>query len=53
MILLLGLGLNGCMHLLPRAGSTDLLDVEYLKLKYRMKQGVCYLDDNQLRKLIH
>lgn len=53
LILLLSLGLNGFIHILPRGGSTDLIDVEYLKLKCEVEEGVRYLDNQWLRNIIH
>ena len=52
-ILLLSLGLNGCIHLLTRGGSTDLIDTDYIKLLYNSEEGVRYLDDKRLRNIIN
>lgn len=52
-ILLLSLGLNGCIHLLTRGGSTDFIDIidtDYIKCN--IEQGVRYLDDTRLRNII-
>jgi hypothetical protein len=49
-ILLLSLGLNGCIHLLTRGGSTDFIDTDYIKCN--IEQGVGYLDDTRLRNII-
>lgn len=52
-ILLLSLGLNGCIHLLTRGGSTDLIDTDYIKSLCKIEQGVGYLDDKRLRNIIN
>ena len=52
-ILLLSLGLNGCIHLLTRGGSknfTNLVNTDYIKST--IDQGVRYLDDKRLRNII-
>ena len=52
-ILLLSLGLNGCIHLLTRGGSTEIIDTDYLlKELCNIEQGVRYLDDKRLRNII-
>jgi len=52
-ILLLSLGLNGCIHLLTRGGSIDFIDIidtDYIKC--HIEQGVGYLDNKPLRNII-
>ena len=52
-ILLLSLGINGCIHLLIRGGSTDLIDIidtDYIKCN--LEEGIRYLDDKRLRNII-
>ena len=52
-IVLLSLGLNGCIHLLTRGGSTDsigIINTDYIKCN--IEQGVHSLDDNRLRSII-
>lgn len=55
-ILLLSLGLHGCIHLLTRGGSTDfidMIDTNYIKLLCNIEEGVRYLDDKRLRNIIN
>lgn len=52
-ILLLSLGLHGCIHLLTRGGSTGIVDTDYLLKEFcKIEQGIGYLDDRRLRNII-
>lgn len=53
-LLLLGLGLTitSYPYLLTRGGSENLIDVDYIKSKFKIDKGIKYLDDSRLRKII-
>jgi hypothetical protein len=52
-ILLLALGLNGCIYLSMRGGELEFLNVEYIRDRCNIEKGVRYLDNNRLRNIIH
>ena len=54
-ILLLSLGVNECLHLLMRGGSTEFInyiDSDYIMAQCTIEPGVQYLDDTRLRNII-
>jgi len=55
LLLTIGLSVSGYTHLLTRGGSTDflnLIDTDYIKSTCNIEEGLRYLDDMRLRKII-
>lgn len=54
-ILLLSLGLSSSanIYLLQRAGADDIIDIDYIRMKCTIEEGIRYLDDNRLRQILH
>lgn len=54
-ILLLGLGLSATTNLyfIERGGGGEIIDTNYIRTKCYVEEGIRYLDDNRLGKIIH